>query len=375
MWIRSSHLNIAFGYRKLSLSSAFEKEQEDRNAVEEAFVWFAESTLRLTAKAYRGMNDEQAERYAKRAAVYVRRGEGVWQAVMKETKDIFVIKSGVSALSNIVSNLTLLKLYGVSNVSAVKDMRIAWVGAQDYTRDTGRLFELENALATNTASNVAETKREIVQLKDAIARNPIRIMIEEGLMPTIVEDISEEEDPYSFKSRFVRQTDKYTGKLNKYVKETGKQVYMAHDTQMYKGLSQLVQLSDFVARYALYQHLVNRKENPIAHKFAIQEVSDAFINYDVPMNRHLQYMDDMGLMMFNKYFLRIQRVIRGRFKHAPGKVLMLLLAQGYFDHFPTALDSSILFKFGNNPLSLGALQFPGSLDELMTAKAAMSLFK
>jgi AAA domain/UvrD-like helicase C-terminal domain len=381
MMVRSSQLDIAFGYRKLSLSNAFDKAEEDRNFAEESFVWFSEAVIRIYAKARinvdgKKMTDDAAERYAKRAAIYVRKGENVWQTLVKETKDIIVVKSGVVSLANIWSNNLLLKLYGVPTASILRDSRIAWVGAQDYARDTERLFMLESQLAINPLSGV-DINGEIRQLKDAIARNPVREVIEAGLMPTIVEDISETEDQYSFKSEIARKTEKYTNKLNKlnkHVKNAAKQVYMAHDTQMYKTMNQITQLGDFVARYVLYQHLITRKDNPIEKKFAIQEASDAFINYDVPMNRKLQYLDDMGITPFLKYFMRIQRVIRGRFKHAPGKVALMLLAQGYLD-FPTPLDGSILFKFGNNPFSWGALEFPGSLDEMMTTKAALSLFK
>ena len=375
MMVRSSQLDIAFGYRKLSLSTVFDKSAEERNALEQAAVWWSEATLR-TAGRVRGMSPDEADRYAKRAAVYVRRGENVWKALVTETKDIFVIKSGVTALANIMSNLTLLKLYGVGTVTGLKDMRVAWLGAQAYQQDTERLFTLESQLASKAiTTGLSDVKLEIAQLKDAIARNPVRELIEAGLMPTIVEDVSADEDLYAYKTEFVRKTEKYTNKLNKGVKAAGKQLYMAHDTQMYKGLSQLTQLSDFVARYALYQHLTTRKDNPIAKDVAIQEASDAFINYDVPMHRNFQYLDDMGIMMFTKYFMRIQRVIRGRFKYAPGKVAMLLMAQGYLDMFPTALDASILFKFGNNPFSWGALQFPGALDEMLTTQAAVSIFK
>lgn len=381
MMVRANNLDIAFGYRKRSISTVFDSDEDDRNFAQETFVWWTEAVLKKHAKTFLKvdglpMTDDQAERYSKRAALYVRRSENVWQALVKETKDIFVVKSGITALNNIVSNMVLLKLYGVSSVSALRDMRIAWVGAQAYSEDTERLFTLQTLLASKASTTgSADIKREIRELQDAIDRNPVKKLIENGLMPTIVEDVGEEEDIYSYKSKFVKDTAKYTDRLNKHVKSVGKQVYMAHDTKSYKTLAHITQLSDFVGRYALYQHLTTRKDNPISEKFAIQEVSDAFINYDVPMHRDLQYLDDMGIMMFTKYFLRIQRVIRGRFKHAPGKVAMLLATQGYLDWLPGPLDSSIIFRFGNNPLGLGALQFPGSLDEMMTTRMGLSLFK
>lgn len=375
MMVRVSHLDIAFGYRKQSLSTSFDKEKEDRNLIEKAMVPLTLTVLHTVGK-FKGMSDAEAERFTKRAGVYVRRGEDVWKAVVQETKDIIVVKSGVAMMSNIASNLLLLKLYGVGTVTGLKDMQIAWVGARDYDRDSKKLFELETLIASKaTTTGLADLNLQVRELKDALARNPVRKLIDEGLMPTIVEDVSEDEDIYGFKSRIVRSTEKYISKLNKTVVAAGKQMYMTHDTQMYKGMAQLTQLSDFVARYALYQHLTTRTDNPISEKVAIQEASDAFINYDVPMQRDIQYLDDMGILPFTKYFLRIQRVIRGRFRHAPGKVALMLLAQGYMDWLPSPLDSSIFFKIGNNPMNWGALQFPGVLDELATYKAATSLFK
>lgn len=381
MMVRASNMDIAFGYRKLTLSTVFDKEEEDRNFAEKTLVWWSEATLKMLGKAFikvdgKRMTDAQGEGYAKRASLYARRGENVWRELVKETKDIFVIKSGMTAVANIVSNMTLLKLYGVPTVTALKDMQIAWVNATAYTTESARLFELETMLSTQVVTTgLNAIKQEIRALKDSLSRNPIGELIEAGLMPTIVEDVSAEEDIYSYKSQFVRKTEKHTNKLNKHVVKAGKQVYMAHDTGTYKTIAEITRLSDFVARYALYQHLTSKKDEPFTKEKAIQEASDAFINYDVPMHRDLQYLDDMGIAMFTKYFMRIQRVIRGRFKNAPGKVAMLLLAQGYLDWLPTALDSSIIFRFGNNPLSWGALQFPSSLDQLGTVKAGMSLFR
>lgn len=85
-------------------------------------------------------------------------------------------------------------------------------------------------------------------------------------------------------------------------------------------------------------------------------------------------MDDMGFFMFTKYFLRAQRVIRGRIKHAPGKLAALLAAESYIGDLPTIIDSSILVRAGNNPLHAGAIQIVGAAGELAPIKMATSLF-
>jgi len=150
---------------------------------------------------------------------------------------------------------------------------------------------------------------------------------------------------------------------------------MAHDTRVYQGLRRLTQVSDFVARYALYQHLTNRKVDPMSKEDAIFEASDSFVNYDIPMYKGVQYLDDMGVLMFMKYFLRIQRVLFKAFKNNPGRVIGTIALQNFMDLGPIVLDSGWIHKVGNNPLNWGAFQLPGTLDDLATVSAAMAIVK
>ena len=222
---------------------------------------------------------------------------------------------------------------------------------------------------------IEEMRREIVMLRDAIDRNPVRELIEAGLMPTIVEDVAADNDPYSYKSEFVRRTEGLTDRLNPKIRSAAKMVYMSKDTQLYQFLSNTTRLSDFVARYTLYQHLTNRKSNPLSKEQAIQEASDAFVNYDIPLHRGMQYMDDMGLIMFTKYFLRIQRVLLKLARENPARVLGTLALSNVMDLGPIVLESSLMTRIGNNPFDVGAFNYPGVLDELATVSAAAAVVK
>src|SRR5690606_9499488 len=139
-----------------------------------------------------------------------------------------------------------------------------------------------------------------------------------GLMPTIAEDVATEEDIYSYKSRLTGKLDRFTDKLNPAVVSAGQTVFMAPKTRAHRFLSQTTQLSDFVARYALYQHMTNRKRDTLSHEEAVHRASDAFINYDIPMPKGIQYLDDVGLMYFTKYLMRVQRVIAQMVRENPG---------------------------------------------------------
>lgn len=371
MKVRSDALDLMFGYRKLSAAEFLRNDPETLQGLQKILrEWFN------TYARSRGMDEQEADNYAKRLGLALTKGERAWQELVKEAKDIIVVKTGIVMLGNIWSNISLLAMSGVPLKDMMQHHLVAMKGATAYQRDSDRLAELETVLQVGYSANDEQKIRdEIVRLKDSLARNPVRELIEAGLMPTIVEDVAAEEDIYSYKSALARKTERFTEKLNPNILAAGRFVYMSHDTKMYQSLSRITQLSDFVARYTLYQHLTTRNNNPLSQADAIQEASDAFVNYDIPMHRGIQFTDDMGFTPFTKYFLRIQRVLLKLARENPARVLMAIGLNSYMDLGPIVLDSSFTHKIGNNPLRSGAFQFPGALDDLATVSAGMALIK
>jgi hypothetical protein len=358
MYVRADSMDILFGYRKFSLTDMFAKDPDARNALESLLTGFAHFAMGNMAEL---------------RVAQVERG---WQELVKEIKDTLVVKSFTTLTGNFRSNLTYLVLAGVPLRDILNSHLVALRGATAYRKDHAELLQLqtETDLSYNQAQDTARQDR-IVELQDALQRNPVRALIEEGLMPTIVEDVEQDDNPYSYKSHLVGEVDKLTSGLNKHVKAVGETIYMAHKTPLYRGLSQMTQLSDFLARYTLYQHETTRQKNPVDHKQAVQNASDAFINYDIAMHRGLQYSDDMGLTMFTKYYLRIQRVLLRLGKDHPARVLAMLAFDAYQDVGPMVLDGSAISKFGNNPFESGAFGIFTTADDLATVKAGMALIK
>ena len=368
-------LDIVFGYRKASLSTVWEKEKT--NLMETALIMAVESSLYQYARIRLGMSADDAEDYSKRGAVTMRRAENIWQEVVRETKDTIVVKTGTVMLDNIVSNISLLKIHGVSPSDLIKHHRVAFKAARAYQQDKSKVFQLEQKLSLGmlTPEEARKASRELVMLEDAIARNPVLPLIDAGLMPTIVEDVSQDDDPYTYKSQLTRKLKEYGEKVNPMVMTAAKGIYMTHDTAPYKFLSQATQLSDFVARYTLYQHLTTKKDKPLSHEAAIQAASDSFINYDVPMHKTMQYLDDAGIVPFMKYALRIQRVLYRLAKEKPAAVLSMVLLGNMFESLPLVTDSGMVNRLGNNPFQWGAFKYPTTLDQLATVNGALSLVK
>ncbi len=374
LMIRNELLTPIFGYRKKSLSTLFNKEQ--KKAHELAITITVEKILYLYARTKLGKSMLAAEEYTKQAAIKVRRAENIWKTLVDITKDIIVIRTGFVLLDNVKSNISQLMIKGIPVSSIAKYHHVASVSLRNWEEDTERLNLLKTNLAAGyTQGKNAEMQREIIKLENSLARNPIKDLIDGGLMPAIVEDVGLEEDKYSQKTLFAKKAEPYVSKVPVGIRNAVKVVTMSRGTTIHNAMTTATRYSDFLARYTMYQELVSRKTNPMTKEEAIQEASESFVNYDLPMPAYLQYTDDMGITMFTKYFLQIQRVLFKMSKENPGRVLLAYSLGEYFNSSGVVTQASVFNHMFNNPFNTGPLQLPGAVDEIATVAAATSIVK
>jgi hypothetical protein len=358
MKVRVDLLDMNFGYRKLSIADAFEEDAGQRNFMQKLFV------------------EIMTHGFHEKAGMRARQFEDVWQEMVKATKANFVVKSWSTFSGNLRSNWSQLLLLGVSPAAVVKGHHAAMKGYWAYRKDSKELFELQHQVNTGAFKpgiTASEASHKIVRLQDSLNRNPIRPLIDAGLMPTIVEDVDADDDIYSYKSRFKRYTEGVSSKINPHVRKVAGEVLMLEGSSAFEVASYMTQVSDFMARYTLYQHKTTGK-NAMSHEEAIQMASDAFINYDIPTHRSVQYANDSGMIMFSKYYIRIQKMLARIYRESPGKVMAMIAVEHALGDQPTVLDSSMITRWGN-PLNLGALSYPDSLDEIATVKLLTSPFR
>lgn len=358
MRVKADVLDMNFGYKKLSISDAFDTEATQRSLL---------STMFVLAMSY--AFDEKAKLRASQI-------EEVWQEVVKATKGNLVVRSFSTLAGNFRSNVSQLLLSGVNPQAIIKGHVTAFKGAWAYKKDSAKLTELAMYKSTGYTGHgltAAELDNQITRLQDSINRNPIKPLLDAGLMPTIVEDIEGDDDQYSYLSRGNKYVKEQTDKLNPNISKLGGFLLMAEGSKPYQIMSYATQISDFLARFVLYEHLTTKRD-AMTHEEAVQRSSDAFINYDVPTHRKLQYVNDSGLVMFTKYYLRIQKMLVRIYREHPGRVLAMIAAEKFLiGAQPTVLDSSMMNRLGN-PINLGALDYPGSLDSLATVRILTSPF-
>lgn len=351
MMIPADQINLIMGYRKYSLTEPFSADPAERNVAEKLFVNVSKYFLN------------------EKAALKIGKAEDVIQELVRETKDILVVKNIVTLVGNMMSNLTLLAWEGVPLHRAIASHAIGIKAAVDYRRDNKRLTQLVQAVDIGYLPEGADVvDQEIGELRDRLARNPLKPLIDAGLMPTIVEDVEADDSQYSYKSRLQRKVEKYTSKVPSALRTVGKNVYMTHDTGVYKFLSQATQLSDLVARYTMFEHSINRKRDPLSVSDALRQAEDSFVNYDLPSHRTIQFMNDMGVVMFTKYYMRIQKTIMRLIREKPLRGLMLAAANHYVSGLESIADSHWMNRIGGNPFQDSAFGYVGALDELPAIK-------
>lgn len=357
MMVRRDTYLMHFGYRKFGLEEMFSKDPAERMWAEKLFVWIVEDVFHLGPKA----------------GLRVRQAQDIWEALVKEIKDFIVVKTGATLFWNVVSNFTMLYLREVSFADMYRYHRVALKGALAWNKDAAELRQLVTMQSAGYTGNVRDLEHRIAELRSAMHRNPVREVIEAGMMPTIVEDVEADVEQFNYKSDFTKQVEKYTEGIPKPLQTAGRWLYMTHDTPLYKVLSQGTQLSDFVARYTLYQHSRNKKKDPLSHEEALLLASDAFVNYDIPSGKGLQFANDMGLVMFTKYYVRVQRALQAAAINSPIRALSLGLVDNYFLGIQTILDSSLLTHNGIN-LAMGALEYPDAVFQGLPMKMLGKVF-
>jgi predicted transcriptional regulator len=358
LMIRRELFEPVFGYRKASIADLWKADPMDRTRIQQFVVKALEMTF--------------GKIFGDKLVMRLRQGEAGWQEIVRAVKDILVIKTGFTLIGNVVSNIMLLKLSGVSWVDIVKHKTEAWRGVLRYQKEHTEVFKLQSMLEAQPMSKAeqAKTHARIAELENSLANNPVKELIDAGLFQTIVEDIETGDDPFSYKSKLFKKAEKLTANIPQGMKTAANTLAMSHDTAMYKFLNQSTQVSDFAARYAQFKHYTERGNKPLSKEEAMKRIVANFVNYDVPTGKGLQYLNDMGLVMFTKYYLRIQRPIIRLAQENPTGLLTLLLGQGLFD-FAAPTDSSLL----NNGL-LSRIHNPfdvaiGSIDEIATLNGLM----
>ena len=340
LYVRNAVMNSTFGYRKYAMTEIFDKEAGQRNTFELGYVSVMEGLFGGNARTYTAV------------------GQRAIMEIVAKVKDAIIIRNLYTLVANVVSNFTLLSMYGVNPVASAKYTKVAVSAGLRYKKDLVLLLQAKQQLAMGVG-NALELNRTIRMYQDAIDRNPLKEFIDAGMMSAIVEDVSLQTDKYSLESKF---TQKYAGLIDVIPQpiQTGfNWMMISPQTPIHAFLANTTALSDFAAKYTLYMH---NTAKGMSKEEALFESNEAFINYDVPTSKAVQFANDMGILMFTKYYYRIQRVIVKLMHERPAAMLVHAIVVGAMLDLPTVFDSFAPNSLGI-PLHPSLFMFPAVVTE------------
>jgi hypothetical protein len=244
-------------------------------------------------------------------------------------KTNIVVRNFAVTGGNYVSNIMYLRSRGVSNIKITDDSREAWVTGLKYQADKLNLQETQTTLAVlkkqahPDQNKIKELNDKIIQYENDLFRNPTRDFIESGGMPDMVDDY---DTAGGAKELYPNQLEKALdsvsakiGKLSKKAESMTNSLFLTQDREGFKVLNNAVKMTDFVARYVLYKHYTDEARGNArkSHVDAMSAVQDEFINFRIPTHKMLQYGNDVGLVWFSKYQLRVLIVMANSMKDKP----------------------------------------------------------
>ena len=291
--------------------------------------------------------------------------EDVIKMLTKQVKDFIVIRGTKVLIGNILANTMLLMLQGVNPVDIMKGYNYAWQEGQRYRRSQKVVMQLRTKMMYAKANEIPALRRQIMAEEHSMKRSSMHDYMQQGIMSTIVEDVTVLKDQLAYKTGIEQKLDELGDKTPAPIKTAFDWMVVNPGTPMHKFLSDATQFSDFSAKYVLAEHL--RKKGMNSNE-ALSLAQESFINFDLPQGQGMDYMGRMGLFMFTKFFFRFQRVLSKLLWEKPAQTIAQHYISESLFNMQGVLDPLMTNNLGN-PFDFGALNLLDGQDTVMTEMA------
>lgn len=289
-----------------------------------------------------------------RAYKYLYYTENVVKSLSSSARNFIVIRSAEVMAFNIIGNLMSLMIRGVPLATILREAPKIVKELEYYNRSKKRRAAYQLRLNAELGKDKPNRKHiEVLQRHIDKERKSYDLMpysrelILAGEYNTIADIGTVSDDLLLSTGRFGEYIEKQVDKLPDAVKKVGKNIIVTKDTEIYRMLEKGTQYGDFVAKVILYKHLVEKKK--IDPKDAISKVRYEFVNYDMLPGRSREYLENIGLLWFYNYKLRVCRTAMSMIKDNPLSVLISIfspLALGV----GTPISDNFISKLVTNPL-------------------------
>jgi len=289
-------------------------------------------------------------------------GEYFMREYVAELAKAIVVKTGEVTHANVVSNLLVTGLYGMDPVVTMKDSALGLKAGMDYIKlrderaNKVTLMQIEQGKSKPNETKVNNLKAVIGAIDNRMEKSPVHDMALNGWLSTVVVNPSAN-TAAEFSARGITRNfaDRHIFDKAGVVGDVVKEAFALEDAESYKALQTSTIMSDFAFKYAMHQHHMRNTEMSVKESY--DKANYIFLAYETPSAMPVAYLESLGLMMFTKYAMRIQRVVGDSFAEDPARAIRTYLMQDWlFPSAPNIFDGSFAGRAGiadllNNPIA------------------------
>lgn len=294
--VRKDMLDLFIGYRSASITDIYTGNSR--------MPAKALNTAAKLADILLGRNAYKILGHAERAIQYT----------TSTARNYIVVRSCVIPFNNIVSNIIQLRMKGIPYSEIAKGIRTKTMELEEYRRIEKQNIQLKSKLIT------AKSRQEKQKLDNRLENNLQRIktmsiypMIKAGELSSLA-DVGDEYNDSIFTGKWADKINEEVAKIPEPIVKAGKWLSVSKDTGLYKLMEKATIYGDFIAKSIYFDRLLGdgvKLEN--AQRMAMEE----FVNYDMMAGRTREYLENMGIIWFYNYKLRISKIAMDIFLHNP----------------------------------------------------------
>lgn len=288
-----------------------------------------------------------------KAFKYLTTAEKWTMGTVSLVRNNIVVRSMIVPALNIVSNIYQLIYRGVP-ISRLTDVPEKIRELEIYIRNTQQIIQLNVDLGAYNYSSAEQTfiKKRIESLQKDIDELSIAPLLKQGEFSTIADVGASQEDLEFSPGKLGEYMEAQFNKLPPILQTGAKNIFMTKDTALYRAMEKSVQYGDFIAKAILFDHLT--KDKGQTEEQALEAIREEFVDYDKLAGRNRQYLEDIGLLWFYNYKLRMAKIAMSIFKNNPLHALIglsFLPDHSIFGNIGNPLSDNILAKFWDDKLS------------------------
>ena len=304
--VRRELLNDVLGYRGASISDAWT------------------GTTRWSPETQKAVYNLALSVFGNDAYKYLTNAESFIQSAVGDAKVLIVVKSVVVPMTNLIANMYQLIARGVPIRNILKGYKSKVMEIDSYAKSRLREIEVEAELRAATGNPIKTNKlnAELKSIVDGHRRLSIWPLIEAGEFSSVSDVGLTRDEIMLTEGRLAQYIEAQVDKLPPGLATVGKNLLVTKDTALFQGLQRSVEYGDMIAKAILYDDLTTRGKKTQAE--ALGRITEEFVNYDRLPGRFRGAMENLGLLWFYNFKIRITKQAISMIRNNPLHTLLAM---------------------------------------------------